>query len=173
MRLVGVVITQFLEFVKKLQSHSKATPKLLQSVKSLKIKHLLKFFGVLEWIGKTCPKTHPHPVGTIFARHQPDISIHFSITPKLQKQKQKINQTIERVGFGSFGVVFGVALEWFWSFLTNSKICVITKPCPTPTLDPPHHQTVEIQALHDTNQTLETQALDKAPSKLKNALRFF
>ena len=44
---------------------------------------------------------------------------------------------------------------------------------PSPTLDPFHHQTVEIQALHDTNQTLETQALSEVPSKLNNVLRFF
>jgi hypothetical protein len=57
--------------------------------------------------------------------------------------------------------------------LTLVKNYVITKPRQDPALDPFHHQTVEIQALHDTNQTLETQALDKVPSKLKNALRFF
>jgi len=57
--------------------------------------------------------------------------------------------------------------------LTLAKNCVITKPRQDPALAPPHHQTVEIQALHDTNQTLETQAFDKAPSKLKNVLRFF
>jgi len=56
--------------------------------------------------------------------------------------------------------------------LTLAKNCIITKPRPCPTLAPPHHQTVETQALLDANQTVETQALDKVPSKLNNALHF-
>jgi len=69
--------------------------------------------------------------------------------------------------------VFMHALCMLYAKLTLVKNYVITKPHPAPTLAPPHHQTVEIQALHDTNQTLETQALDKVPSKLNNVLRFF
>jgi len=171
--VVDVIITHFLELGKKLQSHSKATPKPLQSIKPLKIKHLMKFFGVLEFTPKTYPKTH-HTLLARFLHTTRPFFLYISLSlQKLQKQKQKINQIIERVRFEAFGVVFGVALEWLWSFLTNSKKCIIIKPHQAPTLDPFHHQTVEIQALHDTNQTLETQALSEVPSKLNNVLRFF
>ena len=119
------------------------------------------------------PPTHPTPLARfLHARSPAFLYISLSLQ-KLQKQKQKINQIIERVALEGFGVVFGVALEWLWSFLTNSKKCIIIKPHQAPTLDPFHHQTVEIQALHDTNQTIETQALSEVPSKLNNALRFF
>jgi len=44
---------------------AKPLQRILQSVKPLKIKHLLKFFfAVLQWIGKTCPKTQPLPLPT-------------------------------------------------------------------------------------------------------------
>ena len=129
----------------------------------------MEFWSLLQ----NPPKNPPHPLARFLHATRPFFSIHFLSLQKLQKQKQKINQIIERVRFEAFGVVFGVALEWLWSFLTIAKNCTIIKPYQAPTLAPPHHQTVEIQVLHDTNQTLETQALDKAPSKLKNVLRFF
>jgi len=166
---------------KPLQSHSKATPKTTpkhQTVENQALDKIFWSFGVhCKNISQEAPPLPYRPtsqsVGTIFARRSFSISIYLSITPKLQKQKQKINQIIERVRSEAFGVAFGVALEWLWSFLPLAKNYVITKPHQAPALAPPHHQTVEIQALHDTNQTLETQALDKVPSKLKNALRFF
>jgi len=70
---------------------------------------------------------------------------------KLQKQKSKINQIIDRVGFEGFGVVFGVALEWLWSFLHFCKKSTILNPHPTLSLAQHHHKTVENQALHDAN----------------------
>jgi hypothetical protein len=117
--------------------------------------------------------THPHPLGTIFAGKNLTFLYISLLLKKLKNKKQKINQTIERVALEGFSVFFSVAFRLLFCFLTAAKNCVINKPRPDPTLDPPHHQTVEIQALNDTNQTLETQALDKVPSKLNNALRFF
>jgi len=100
--------------------------------------------------------------------------LYISLSPKKPKnKKQKTKKNIERVGFDGFSVFFSVAFRLLFGFLTISKNCIITKPRQAPTLDPFHHQTVEIQALHDTNQTLETQALSEVPSKLKNVLRFF
>jgi len=88
MRVVDVVMTHFLELVKKLQSHSKATPKPLQKIKPLKIKHLMKFFGVLEFTPKTHPKTHPTPWHD-FCMSPARFFYTFSITPKTPKTKTK------------------------------------------------------------------------------------
>jgi hypothetical protein len=134
-------------------SHCKATAKLLQRIlqnsKLLKIKHLMKFFAVLQSTAKTYTQARrpAPPVGTIFAGKMPVFSIHISITAKLQKQKTKTNQTIDRVGFGSFAVFFAVALQWLCSFLHFCKKSTILNPLPTPHLAQHHHKTVEIQAL--------------------------
>jgi len=137
----------------------------------------LEFWSALQ---KHIPKPDPYPTDrpvsqlARFLHATSPFFLYISLSlQKLQKQKQKINQIIERVRFEAFGVVFGVALEWLWSFLPLVKNYVITKPRQASALAPPHHQTVETQALLDANQTVETQALDKVPSKLKNALRFF
>jgi hypothetical protein len=55
-------------------------------------------------------------VGTIFARKETAIIYIYLSLQKLQKQKQKTNQIIDRVGFEGFSVVFGVSLEWLFSF---------------------------------------------------------
>jgi len=165
MRVVGVVITQFLEFVKKLQSHCKGYCKASNRWKS---STSWNSFAVLQWIGKTCPKTHPYPLGTIFARNPPDNSIHSFTTAKLQKQKtKKINQTIERVAFEGFAVFFAVALQ-FLDNLKNKRYNQAPAPHPWACL-----KALRYKHLLDANQTPETQALDKVLSKLKNALRFF
>jgi hypothetical protein len=90
--------------------NSKATPKPLQNSKLLKIKHFVKFFGVLEFTPKTAlpspthPLPHPYPISSFF------LYIPLSLQT-LQNKKQKTKQIIGRVGLDSFGVVFGVALE--------------------------------------------------------------
>jgi hypothetical protein len=58
------------------------------------------------------PPSPTHPLGTIFACQNLIFSIHCSITAKLQKQKQKINQIVEFQGFEVFAVFFAVALQW-------------------------------------------------------------
>jgi len=157
-----------------LQSHCKGTAKPLQSVKPLKIKHFVKFFAVLQFYYPNIPQDPPpHPLARFLHVTRP-FFLYISLSlQKLQNKKQKTKKIIERVALGSFAVFFAVALQWLCSFLTIAKNCIIIKPHQAPTLAPPHHQTVEIQALHDTNQTLETQALSEVPSKLNNVLRFF
>jgi hypothetical protein len=111
--------------------NSKATPKPLQNSKLLKIKHFVKFFGVLEFTPKTAlpspthPLPHPYPISSFF------LYIPLSLQT-LQNKKQKTKQIIGRVGLDSFGVVFGVALEWLWSFLHFCKKHMIIKHHPPP-----------------------------------------
>jgi len=61
MRVVGFVITQFLEFVKFTKRIRKGCGKVAEKSKSLKIKHLLNFFPHFRISKKPTPKTHPHP----------------------------------------------------------------------------------------------------------------
>jgi hypothetical protein len=101
--------------------NSKATPKplqrLLQNSKLLKIKHFVKFFGVLEFTPKTAlpsPTHPPTPTPTQFPRFFYTFLYHSKHSKTKTKNKAKL---LGRVGLDSFGVVFGVALEWLWSFL--------------------------------------------------------
>jgi len=120
-----------------LSRNSKATPKTTpkhQTVENQALDEIFWSFGVYS---KTTPKTHPYPTDrpvsqlARFLHVTRPFFLYISLSlQKLQKQKQKINQIIERVRFEAFGVVFGVALEWLWSFLTIAKNCVITKPHP-------------------------------------------
>jgi hypothetical protein len=118
--------------------HSKATPKRLQrklqSIKPLKIKGFIKFFGVLEWTPKKyISKPYPTQKLARFLQGGGLFFLYISLSlQKLQKQKSKINQIIERVALEGFGVFFGVALEWFWSFFHSCKKQVITKHRPAP-----------------------------------------
>jgi hypothetical protein len=93
--------------------HSKATPK-QQTVERQAIDEIFWSFGVI--LGKVSFLTKPTRRLTSqlarFLHARPVFILYITfLLQKLQKQKQKTNQTIERVGFGSFGVVFGVALE--------------------------------------------------------------
>jgi len=128
MRVVGFVIAHFLELGKKLQSHSKDYSKASNRWKSSTWWNFLEFWSLLQ----NPPKNPPHPLARFLHVTRPFFSIHFLSLQKLQKQKQKINQIVERVRFEAFGVVFGVALEWLWSFLTIVKNCTIIKPYQAP-----------------------------------------
>jgi len=124
---------------KPLQSHSKATPKTTpkhQTVENQALDEIFWSFGV-------CSKNHPtkpaRPLARFLQARCP-FFLYISLSlQKLQKQKSKINQIIDRVGFEGFGVVFGVALEWLWSLLHFCKKHAITKhrPSPTPCPAPP------------------------------------
>jgi len=163
-------IKHFSLTAKPLQRHCKATAK-RQTVENQALREILCSFAVL--LPKHTPKPTPHPLARFLHVTRP-FFLYISLSlQKLQNKKQKTKKIIERVALGSFAVFFAVALQWLCSFLTIAKNCIIIKPHQAPTLAPPHHQTVEIQALHDTNQTLETQALSEVPSKLNNVLRFF
>jgi hypothetical protein len=126
--------------------NSKATPKplqrLLQNSKLLKIKHFVKFFGVLEFTPKTAlpspthPLPHPYPISSFF------LYIPLSLQT-LQNKKQKTKQIIGRVGLDSFGV----ALEFLALLLKTYD----NKAPPTPPLAQHRNKTVENQALHDAN----------------------
>jgi hypothetical protein len=59
----------------------------------------------------------PSPIGTIFALQKLNNSIHFLFTAKLQNKKQKTNETVDRVAFGSFAVFFAVLLQCLCSFM--------------------------------------------------------
>mgnify|MGYP005618790529 CR=1 FL=1 len=84
--------------------------------KSLKIKR----FAVLQWATKPTPKPAdpPRPLARFLHARCP-FFLYISLSlQKLQNKKQKTNQTVDRVGFGSFAVFFAVALQWLCSFLT-------------------------------------------------------
>jgi hypothetical protein len=99
-----------------LHKTAKALQRLLQNSKALKIKHLLKFFAVLQSIAKTILPDPPDPTRPTQA-NQPVFSIHISITAKLQNKKQKINQIIDFQGFEVFAVFFAVALQRLCGFV--------------------------------------------------------
>jgi hypothetical protein len=83
---------------------------------------------------------HPYPIFSFF------LYIPLSLQT-LQNKKQKTKQIIVRVGLDSFGVVFGVALEFLALLLKTYD----NKAPPTPPLAQHHNKTVENQALHDAN----------------------
>jgi len=85
---VSFVITHFLELVKKLQSHCKGTAKdtaKLQTVENQALREILCSFAVYC---KTHSQALPLPLAR-FLHTTLNISIHFSITAKLQKTKNK------------------------------------------------------------------------------------
>ncbi len=122
--------------------HCKGTAKALQNSKTLKIKHLMKFFAVLQSSAKNDLSKPTYPLGTIFACQNLVFSIYFVFTAKLQKQKTKNKENIERVGLGSFAVFFAVALQLLCSFLhicQKSTILSTTHrpiPCIAPSTKP-------------------------------------
>ncbi len=90
----------------------------------------MKIFAVLQFSAKKYPAKPTRPVGTIFAGQNLVFSIYFSFTAKLQKQKQKTKQIIDRVALESFAVSFAVALQWLCSFMHFTIKYVITKHRP-------------------------------------------
>jgi len=124
---------------------------MLQNTKPLKIKHLLKFFAVLQSTAKTAPNRPPHPLARFLHALSPFFLYIAVALQKLQKQKQKINQIIGVVRFAVFAASFAVPLQWLCSFLTASENHDITKHHPAPPLDPPLARKLN-NALHFSNR---------------------
>jgi hypothetical protein len=68
----------------------------------------------------------------LHAKKNTFFSIYIFITAKLQKQKSKINQIIDRVAFESFAVFFAVALQLLCSFMHFCKKICYNKALPKP-----------------------------------------
>ncbi len=118
----------FLKIAQNCKATAKPLQRKLQNSKPLKIKHLIKFFAVLQSTAKNIAHQTAHPLGTIFAGKSLVFSIHIFITAKLQKQKTKSKENIDTVALDSFAVFFAVALQLLCSFLHFSQKYAITKP---------------------------------------------
>jgi len=89
MRVVDVVMTHFLELVKKLQSHSKATPKTTpknQTVENQALDEIFWSFGVYS---KNLPQNPPPPPLARFLHARSPAFLYISLSLQNCKTKNK------------------------------------------------------------------------------------
>jgi len=113
--LCGFIITRFLKVCKKLQSHSKATPKTTpkrQIVENQALDEIFWSFGVYSKNPPTQAR-HPTHLARFLQARCPIFSIHWSITPNTPKKSSKSLKIKGLRLWSSLWSGFGVALEFF------------------------------------------------------------